>query len=68
MQFASDPQRNIERFLKTLLSIDLKSLREFLKNTPSANLVEEKIEKNRHLDPLCADQLREVAALPAGAR
>ncbi|WP_210487877.1 type IV conjugative transfer system coupling protein TraD [Pantoea ananatis] len=45
MQFASDPQRNIERFLKTLLSIDLKSLREFLKNTPSANLVEEKIEK-----------------------
>jgi len=45
MQFASDPQRNIEKFLKTLLSIDLKSLREFLKNTPSANLVEEKIEK-----------------------
>ncbi|WP_028715678.1 type IV conjugative transfer system coupling protein TraD [Pantoea ananatis] len=45
MQFASDPNRNIEKFLKTLLSIDLKSLREFLKNTPSANLVEEKIEK-----------------------
>lgn len=45
MQFASDPDRNIEKFLKTLLSIDLKSLREFLKNTPSANLVEEKIEK-----------------------
>ncbi|MGP2417062.1 type IV conjugative transfer system coupling protein TraD [Pantoea ananatis] len=45
MQFAPDPQRNYEKFLKTLLSIDLKSLREFLKNTPSANLVEEKIEK-----------------------
>ncbi|MEJ1268979.1 type IV secretion system DNA-binding domain-containing protein [Pantoea ananatis] len=66
MQFASDPDRNIEKFLKTLLSIDLKSLREFLKNTPSANLVEEKIEKNRHLDTLGADQLRQVAALPAG--
>ncbi|ADU73075.1 type IV conjugative transfer system coupling protein TraD [Pantoea sp. At-9b] len=45
MQFAADPARSIETFLKTLLSIDLKSLREFLKNTPSANLVEEKIEK-----------------------
>lgn len=45
MQFAPDPDRSIEKFLKTLLSIDLKSLREFLKNTPSANLVEEKIEK-----------------------
>ncbi|QKJ89285.1 IncF plasmid conjugative transfer protein TraD (plasmid) [Paramixta manurensis] len=45
MQFAARPDRSIETFLKTLLSIDLKSLREFLKNTPSANLVEEKIEK-----------------------
>jgi type IV conjugative transfer system coupling protein TraD len=45
MQFANDPDRSIEKFLKTLLSIDLKSLREFLRNTPSANLVEEKIEK-----------------------
>ena len=45
MQFAAAPDRSIETFLKTLLSIDLKSLREFLKNTPSANLVEEKIEK-----------------------
>ncbi|MEN4691182.1 type IV conjugative transfer system coupling protein TraD [Pantoea agglomerans] len=45
MQFASRPDRSIEAFLKTCLSIDLKSLREFLKNTPSANLVEEKIEK-----------------------
>lgn len=45
MQFASRPDRSIETFLKTCLSIDLKSLREFLKNTPSANLVEEKIEK-----------------------
>lgn len=45
MQFASRPDRSIETFLKTCLSIDLNSLREFLKNTPSANLVEEKIEK-----------------------
>lgn len=35
----------IEEFLHTILSLSLKSLREFLKNTPSANLVEEKIEK-----------------------
>lgn len=45
MRFASDKDRSIEKFLTALLSIDLKSLREFLKNTPSANLVEEKIEK-----------------------
>ncbi|MEA9392709.1 type IV conjugative transfer system coupling protein TraD [Acerihabitans sp. TG2] len=45
MQFASDKDRSIEKFLTTLMSLDLKSLREFLKNTPSANLVEEKIEK-----------------------
>lgn len=45
MQFASHSDRSIEKFLTALLSIDLKSLREFLKNTPSANLVEEKIEK-----------------------
>lgn len=45
MRFASDKNRSIEKFLTALLSIDLKSLREFLKNTPSANLVEEKIEK-----------------------
>ncbi|PKE27588.1 type IV conjugative transfer system coupling protein TraD [Rahnella sp. AA] len=45
MQFASHSDRSIEKFLTALLSIDLKTLREFLKNTPSANLVEEKIEK-----------------------
>lgn len=35
----------IEAFLHTLLSLSLKSLRGFLENTPSSNLVEEKIEK-----------------------
>jgi type IV conjugative transfer system coupling protein TraD len=45
MKFASHSDRSINKFLTALLSIDLKSLREFLKNTPSANLVEEKIEK-----------------------
>ncbi|WP_261658275.1 type IV secretion system DNA-binding domain-containing protein, partial [Erwinia mallotivora] len=44
-RFAPRPDRSIETSLKPCLSIDLKSLREFLKNTPSANLVEEKIEK-----------------------
>lgn len=45
MRMASDPDRNIEKFLMVLLSLDMKSLREYLKKTPSANLVEEKIEK-----------------------
>lgn len=40
-----DPDRSIEKFLKTLLSLSMKSLREYLVNTPSANPVEEKIEK-----------------------
>lgn len=45
MKMASDPDRSIEKFLMVLLSLSMKSLREFLVNTPSANLVEEKIEK-----------------------
>ncbi len=40
-----DPERSIEKFLKTLLSLSMKNLRTYLANTPSANLVEEKIEK-----------------------
>ncbi|WP_130100419.1 type IV conjugative transfer system coupling protein TraD [Siccibacter turicensis] len=45
IRMSADPERSIEKFLKTLLSLDMKSLREYLANTPSANLVEEKIEK-----------------------
>lgn len=45
MRMASDPDRSIEKFLTTLMSMGLKDLREYLKNLPSANLVEEKIEK-----------------------
>ncbi|HCM9227730.1 type IV conjugative transfer system coupling protein TraD [Enterobacter bugandensis] len=45
IRMSTDPERSIEKFLKTLLSLDMKSLREYLVNTPSANLVEEKIEK-----------------------
>lgn len=45
MRMDADPDRNIEKFLTVLLSLDMKSLREYLKKTPSANLVEEKIEK-----------------------
>lgn len=45
IRMSADPARSIEKFLKTLLSLDMKSLREYLANTPSANLVEEKIEK-----------------------
>jgi len=45
IRMSADPQRSIEKFLKTLLSLSMKSLRDYLANTPSANLVEEKIEK-----------------------
>lgn len=45
MRMESDPERSIEKLLMVLLSLDMKSLREYLKKTPSANLVEEKIEK-----------------------
>ncbi|ELY5945166.1 type IV conjugative transfer system coupling protein TraD [Cronobacter turicensis] len=45
IRMSVDPERSIEKFLMTLLSLSMKSLREYLANTPSANLVEEKIEK-----------------------
>ncbi|HDS3501532.1 type IV conjugative transfer system coupling protein TraD [Enterobacter cloacae] len=45
IRMSVDPDRSIEKFLKTLLSLSMKSLRQYLVNTPSANLVEEKIEK-----------------------
>ncbi|CAO94971.1 type IV conjugative transfer system coupling protein TraD [Erwinia tasmaniensis] len=45
MRMSRKENPTIEDFLHTILSLSLKSLREFLKNTPSANLVEEKIEK-----------------------
>lgn len=45
IRMSVDPERSIEKFLKTLLSLSMKSLRGYLANTPSANLVEEKIEK-----------------------
>jgi type IV conjugative transfer system coupling protein TraD len=45
IRMSADEDRSIEKFLKTLLSLSMKSLREYLVNTPSANLVEEKIEK-----------------------
>ena len=45
IRMSTDPERSIEKFLKTLLSLSMKNLRDYLVNTPSANLVEEKIEK-----------------------
>lgn len=45
IRMSVDPERSIEKFLKTLLSLSMKNLRSYLANTPSANLVEEKIEK-----------------------
>lgn len=45
IRMSTDPERSIEKFLKTLLSLSMKNLRDYLANTPSANLVEEKIRK-----------------------
>lgn len=45
MKMSRQENPTIEAFLHTLLSLSLKSLRGFLENTPSSNLVEEKIEK-----------------------
>ncbi|MEY8712317.1 type IV conjugative transfer system coupling protein TraD [Mangrovibacter phragmitis] len=45
IRMSAEPDRSIEKFLKTLLSLSMKSLRDYLANTPAANLVEEKIEK-----------------------
>ncbi len=67
IRMSADPERSIEKFLKTLLSLSMKSLREYLANTPAANLVEEKIEKNGHLHPLGRHQLRQGAAVSPGA-
>lgn len=44
-QMGKDPERSINKLLRTLLAIDLPSLRNYLKGTEAASLVEEKIEK-----------------------
>lgn len=41
----NDPERSYAKLLDTLLSVKLSKLREYLAGMPSANLVEEKIEK-----------------------
>ena len=40
-----DPNRSYSKLVDTLLSIKIEKLRTFLRNSPAANLVEEKIEK-----------------------
>lgn len=52
---------------QTLLSLSMKNLRDYLANTPSANLVEEKIEKRGHFHSLSGNQLRQSPSPPAGA-
>ncbi|WP_312734643.1 type IV secretion system DNA-binding domain-containing protein, partial [Escherichia coli] len=67
-----DPERSIEKFLKTLLSLSMKNLRTYLANTPSANLVEEKIEKTaisiRSVVTNYAKALRYLQGLDDGTR
>ncbi|WP_323612588.1 type IV conjugative transfer system coupling protein TraD [Pectobacterium versatile] len=72
IRMSNDPDRNIEKFLMTLLSLSMKSLREYLVNTPSANLVEEKIEKTaisiRSVVTNYAKALRYLQGLDDGKR
>lgn len=72
IRMSTDPDRSIEKFLKTLLSLSMKSLREYLANTPSANLVEEKIEKTaisiRSVVTNYAKSLRYLQGLDDGTR
>lgn len=72
IRMSTDPDRSIEKFLKTLLSLSMKSLREYLANTPSANLVEEKIEKTaisiRSVVTNYAKALRYLQGLDDGTR
>ncbi len=41
----NDPNRSYSKLVDTLLSIKIEKLRTFLRNSPAANPVEEKIEK-----------------------
>lgn len=41
----NDPKRSYNHLLRTLLSIDLKTLRKVVENTEASNLMEEKVEK-----------------------
>lgn len=72
IRMSADPERSIEKYLKTLLSLSMKSLREYLANTPAANLVEEKIEKTaisiRSVVTNYAKALRFLQGLDDGTR
>jgi len=72
IRMSTDPERSIEKFLKTLLSLSMKSLRNYLANTPAANLVEEKIEKTaisiRSVVTNYAKSLRFLQGLDDGKR
>ncbi len=63
-----DEDRSYNKFLRTLLAIQLDQLRTFLAGTPASTLVDGKIEKNSYLHSQCADQLRQGDALSAGYR
>ncbi|AGN88312.1 type IV conjugative transfer system coupling protein TraD [Enterobacter sp. R4-368] len=72
IRMSADPDRSIEKFLKTLLSLSMQNLRAYLANTPSANLVEEKIEKTaisiRSVVTNYAKSLRFLQGLDDGTR
>ncbi|MDD9341342.1 MAG: type IV conjugative transfer system coupling protein TraD [Providencia heimbachae] len=44
-KLGADPKRSYNKLLRTLLAIDLKTLREYVVDTEASNLMEEKVEK-----------------------
>lgn len=44
-KLGADPKRSYNKLLRTLLAIDLKTLREYVAGTEASNLMEEKVEK-----------------------
>lgn len=53
----NDPNRSYSKLVDTLLSIKIEKLRTFLRNSPAANLVEEKIEKTGFIENVYANQI-----------
>ena len=68
----SDPKRNYTYLLRTLLSIELKKLQEYLVGTPAANLVDSSIEKTaiaiRSVLTNYAKSLRYLQGIDSGSK
>ncbi|HFE3102148.1 TPA: type IV secretion system DNA-binding domain-containing protein [Escherichia coli] len=62
----NDPNRSYSKLVDTLLSIKIEKLRTFLRNSPAANLVEEKIEKTAiSIRAVLTNYVKAIRYLPA---